>query len=184
MKKRILKERVSTKAAKNAVVHATCKKGVPVFVPAFSDSTAGFGLVRHQWERSDKPSVSIDSVKDFLELTRLKVAADETGLLMVGGGVPKNFAQDVTVAADILGKAVPMHKYAVQITVADERDGALSGSTLREAHSWGKVDAGSEQMVFGEATVLFPLLASYAYHGGSWKRRTPKDYNSVLDGGS
>ena len=174
-------EQQSNQAVKDSVVYAAYKKGVPIFIPAFSDSSAGFGLVQHQWERSDKSKVSIDSVKDFLELTRLKVAANETGLLMIGGGVPKNFAQDVTVAADILGRTVPMHKYAVQITVADERDGALSGSTLREAHSWGKVDAGSEQMVFGEATILFPLLASYAYHKGGWKRRTPKNYNTLLD---
>jgi deoxyhypusine synthase len=171
------------KSAKDSVVHMAYKKGVPIFVPAFSDSSAGFGLVQHQWERADKAKVSIDSVKDFLELTKLKIAAKETGLLIIGGGVPKNFAQDITVAADILGKEVPMHKYAVQITVADERDGALSGSTLREAHSWGKVDVGSEQMVFGEATVLFPLLASCAYHRGSWKKRKPKDYNAMLSGG-
>ena len=175
-------DKQSNASAKNSVVYAAYKKGVPVFVPAFSDSSAGFGLVQHQWERAEKPGVSIDSVKDFLELTKLKVDSKETGLLMIGGGVPKNFAQDVTVAAEILGKNVPMHKYAVQITVADERDGALSGSTLREAHSWGKVDVGSEQMVFGEATVLFPLLVSYAYHKGSWQKRKPSNYNAMLGG--
>jgi deoxyhypusine synthase len=165
------------------VVLAAYQKGVPIFVPAFSDSSAGFGLVFHQWERKESPKVSIDSVKDFLELTKIKVASRETGLLMLGGGVPKNFAQDITVAADILGKEVHMHKYAVQITVADERDGGLSGSTLKEAHSWGKVDLGSEQLVFGEATVMFPLLVSYAYHKKNWKKRKPRDYNSMLDGG-
>ena len=71
------------------------------------------------------PKVSIDSVKDFYELTQLKIANPTTGLLMIGGGVPKNFAQDIVVAADILGADAPMHKYAVQITVADVRDGAL-----------------------------------------------------------
>ena len=71
---------------------------------------------------------------------------------MLGGGVPKNFTQDVVVATDILGEEQPMHKYAMQITVADERDGALSGSTLQEACSWGKVDTTYEQMVYGEAT--------------------------------
>lgn len=176
-------EKKARKTAKGSVVYTAYQKGVPIFVPAFSDSSAGFGLVYHQWERKDAPKVSIDSVKDFLELTKLKVASKETGLLMIGGGVPKNFAQDITVAADILGKEVHMHKYAVQITVADERDGALSGSTLKEAHSWGKVDLGSEQMVYGEATVLFPLLASYAYHKGTWKKRKPRNYNSVLEGG-
>ena len=154
------------------------KKEVPIFCPAFSDSSAGFGLVFHQTEK--KEHITIDSVKDFKELTELKVESKETGLLMIGGGVPKNFVQDTVVAADILGVDAPMHKYAVQLTVADERDGALSGSTLKEANSWGKVDAGLEQMVFGEATITFPLLASYAYHKGSWKDRKAKKLNQFF----
>ena len=86
---------------------------------------------------------------DFRELTDLKLKAGRTGLFMVGGGVPKNFAQDVVVAAEVLGHDAEMLRYAVQLTVADERDGALSGSTLREANSWGKVDLADEQLVFG-----------------------------------
>jgi deoxyhypusine synthase len=166
-----------------SVVRKSFEHGIPIFVPAFSDSSAGFGLVAHQWHRGKNPKVTIDSVKDFLELTKIKIASGDTGLFMIGGGVPKNFAQDVTVAADILGKDVPMHKYAMQITVADERDGGLSGSTLREAHSWGKVDSGNEQMLFCEATVAAPLIASYAYHRQSWKKRNPKRYNDFLNNG-
>ena len=89
----------------------------------------------------------------------------------MGGGVPKNFAQDIVVAAEMLQEDVAMHKYAIQVTVADERDGALSGSTLKEACSWGKVDTTYEQMVFCEATIALPLLAAYAYHQGAWKNR-------------
>lgn len=159
-------------------VYAAYKKELPIFCPAFSDSSAGFGLVHHQTEK--KNHVSIDSVKDFKELTELKIKSKNTGLLMVGGGVPKNFVQDIVVAADILGVDAPMHKYAVQLTVADERDGALSGSTFKEASSWGKVKQGLEQMVYGEATITFPLLASYAYHKGSWKHRKSKELNNVL----
>jgi deoxyhypusine synthase len=166
---------------KESVVRISYEKNLPIFVPAFSDSSAGFGLVHHQWKRKKKGKVSIDSVKDFLELTKIKVTSKETGLLMIGGGVPKNFAQDVTVAADILEKNANMHKYAIQITVADERDGGLSGSTLKEAHSWGKVDEGSEQMVFSEATIALPLLASYAYHKKNWKKRKNKNFNNLLD---
>jgi deoxyhypusine synthase len=163
---------------RTSVVLAAYKKEVPIFVPAFSDCSAGFGLIAHQLERSSH--VSIDSAKDFLELTKIKMAAKETGLLMVGGGVPKNFAQDIVVAADILTGKTKMHKYAVQITVADERDGGLSGSTLKEAHSWGKVELGHAQMVFAEATLAFPLLASYAYHRGGWKDREPRRFNELL----
>jgi deoxyhypusine synthase len=171
---------VKKKIGKGSVVWAAYQMGVPIFVPAFSDSSAGFGLVCHQWERKNKPHVTIDSVKDFLELTRIKVASKTTGLFMIGGGVPKNFAQDVTVVADILGKEVSMHKYAVQITVADERDGGLSGSTLKEAHSWGKVDEGAEQIVFSEATIAVPLITSFAYHSGTWRNRSQKEFNTFL----
>lgn len=164
-----------------SVVRLAYEKKIPVFVPAFSDSSAGFGLVDHQWQRQGKASVAIDSVKDFLELTKIKLKSKNTGLLMIGGGVPKNFAQDITVSADILGAKAEMHKYAVQITVADERDGGLSGSTLKEAHSWGKVDEGNEQLVFSEATIALPLLASYGYHMGNWKTRTEKSFNKELD---
>ncbi len=167
----------------NSVIHQAFTQDMPIFVPAFSDSSAGFGLISHQWEKDKQAKLSIDSAKDFLELTKLKIAAQNTGLLMIGGGVPKNFAQDITVAAEILGKEVNMHKYAIQITVADERDGGLSGSTLKEAHSWGKVEEGNEQMVFCEASLALPLLASYAYHKKGWQTRQPRKYNLLLTGG-
>jgi deoxyhypusine synthase len=155
---------------KDSLVQTAYENDVPIFCPAFSDSSAGFGLVLHQHERPDQ-HLSIDSVKDFRELTDVKIKAGTSGLLMIGGGVPKNFAQDTVVCAEILGKDVPMHKYAVQITVADVRDGACSSSTLKEANSWGKVDSSCEQMVYAEATTVLPLLASYAYHKGNWKNR-------------
>lgn len=164
----------------DSVVRLSYEKGVPIFVPAFSDSSAGFGLIEHQY-LAKGDTVSIDSAKDFLELTKIKVASKQTGLFMIGGGVPKNFAQDATVAAEILEGEAEMHKYAIQITVADERDGGLSGSTLKEAHSWGKVETGREQMVFAEATVAMPLVAGYAYHRGNWKKRIPKKLNEFLE---
>ncbi len=166
-----------------SILEACHRHDVPVFCPALSDSSAGFGFVDHQWRaaREGRPAASIDSAKDFLELTRIKLMVGETGLLMVGGGVPKNFAQDIVVAAEVLGYEVEMHRYAVQITVADVRDGALSGSTLEEAHSWGKVEQGTEQMVFGEATTLFPLLAGYAYHRGAWRERPRYRFSRLLD---
>lgn len=159
-----------------SIVRSAYLKGVPIFVPAFSDCSAGFGLLMHQMHHTDQ-HVSIDSVKDFRELTLLKVKAKESGLLMIGGGVPKNFAQDVVVAAELIGHDAPLHKYAIQITVADERDGALSGSTLREACSWGKVAITHEQMVFCEATIALPLLAAYAYQHRKNHARHERRYN-------
>lgn len=159
---------------KNSLVQRAHENNVPIFCPAFSDSSAGFGLVMHQTQ-NPRNHVSIDSVKDFRELTGIKINSKQTGLLIIGGGVPKNFIQDVVVCAEVLGVEVPMHKYAVQITVADVRDGACSSSTLKEAQSWGKVDSTNSQMVFCEATIAVPLLASYAYHLGNWRNRPRKN---------
>ncbi len=166
---------------RDSVVLAAYEKRVPIFVPAFSDCSAGFGMAAHQWKNPVK-HMSMDSAKDFLELTKVKIEARDTGLFMIGGGVPKNFTQDIVVAADVLGEEVPMHKYAVQVTVADVRDGALSSSTLKEASSWGKVETAFEQMVFSEATLAMPLIAGYAYHKGAWKKRKARKYSDLLNG--
>ncbi len=163
----------------DSVIYAAYKKNVPIFVPAFSDCSAGFGIVMHQTKNPDK-HVSFDSGKDFLELTQIKLNSKETGIFMIGGGVPKNFTQDIVVAADILQEDAPMHKYAVQITVADVRDGALSSSTLKEASSWGKVETTFEQMVYSEATIAMPLIAGYVYHKGVWKNRKPKELTKLF----
>jgi len=165
----------------DSIIYEAFRKEVPIFIPAFSDCSAGFGIVAHQHARGDQPKVSFDSGKDFYELTQLKIKNTETGLFMIGGGVPKNFAQDIVVAAEVLGNEAPMHKYAIQITVADVRDGALSGSTLKEASSWGKVDTVYEQMVFSEATIAVPLIVGYAYHKAGWKARQGKRWSQLLE---
>ncbi len=164
----------------NSLVRLAYDHDVPIFCPAFTDSSAGFGLVLHQAARPER-HLSIDSIRDFRELTDLKIAAGTTGLLMVGGGVPKNFAQDTVVCAELLGHEAEMHKYAVQITVADVRDGACSSSTLKEASSWGKVQTTFEQMVFAEATSVLPLLASDAYHRGHWRERPRRRFTRLLE---
>ncbi len=162
-----------------SLVQLAYEHDVPIFCPAFTDSSAGFGLVLHQAENPDR-HMTLDSIRDFRELTEIKIAAGRTGLLMIGGGVPKNFAQDTVVCAEILGKEVDMHRYAIQITVADVRDGACSSSTLKEACSWGKVETVSEQMVYAEAGSVLPLLASDAYHRGAWKQRPRRRFAKLF----
>src|ERR1700751_3876704 len=151
-----------------SLIQTAYEEGAPIFCPAFTDSSAGFGLVKHQVERikAKQPYVSIDSVADFRELTDVKIAAGTTGLFMVGG--------------EILGLEAEMQKYAVQVTVADVRDGACSSSTLKEACSWGKVDVTHEQMVFAEATTVVPLIASDAWHRGSWKTRKRRRWANLF----
>ena len=163
----------------NSLVETCFKHNVPIFCPAFTDSSAGFGLVVHQ-DRNPDNHMTLDSIRDFRELTDIKIKAGTTGLLMIGGGVPKNFTQDTVVCAEILGKEVDMHKYAIQITVADSRDGACSSSTLKEACSWGKVDLAREQMVFAEAGSVLPLLASDAWHRGHWKNRKAREFSTLF----
>jgi len=168
----------------NSLVKLAYEHDVPIFCPAFTDSSAGFGLVKHQVDamKAGRPYLTIDSVADFRELTQIKIEAGTTGLLMVGGGVPKNFIQDTVVCAEILGhEDVAVHKYAVQITVADVRDGACSSSTLQEAASWGKVNTGIEQMVFAEAGSVMPLLASDAWHRQQDRNRNPRRWAKLFE---
>jgi deoxyhypusine synthase len=164
---------------KGSLIETAYDNNVPIFCPAFTDSSAGFGLVMHQ-EQNPGKHLTIDSIREFRELTEIKLQSKQSGLLMVGGGVPKNFIQDTVVCAELLGKKVDMHKYAIQITVADTRDGACSSSTLKEASSWGKVDVTKEQMVFAEATSVLPLIASDAYHRSNWKNRERKNFSKIF----
>lgn len=159
----------SSELADESIIYNAYKNNVPIFIPAFADSAGGFGLVKHQMERKKlgQQYVSIDGIKDFYQFTEWKIKNPTTGLVMLGGGVPKNFAQDVVVCVDeIFGKPTELHKYAIQMTVANEYDGALSGSTLSEAMSWGKVNATDNKaiMVHSELVPLFPLIAGYVYH--------------------
>ena len=164
---------------KGSLIETAYDNNVPIFCPAFTDSSAGFGLVMHQ-EQNPEKHMTIDSIREFRELTEIKIQSKQSGLLMIGGGVPKNFIQDTVVCAELLGKKADMHKYAIQITVADTRDGACSSSTLKEASSWGKVDITKEQMVFAEATSVLPLIASDAYHRANWKNRDKKNFSKIF----
>jgi len=164
---------------KGSLIETAYDNNIPIFCPAFTDSSAGFGLVMHQ-EKNPSKHITIDSIREFRELTEIKIRSKSSGLFMIGGGVPKNFVQDTVVCAELLGKNVDMHKYAVQITVADSRDGACSSSTLKEASSWGKVDVSKEQMVFAEATSVLPLIASDAYHRNNWKNRPRKSFSNIF----
>ncbi len=170
----------SNSKKKGSLIETAYDNNVPIFCPAFTDSSAGFGLVMHQ-EQNPNNHITIDSIREFRELTEIKLRSKQSGLLMIGGGVPKNFIQDTVVCAELLGKKVDMHKYAIQITVADTRDGACSSSTLKEASSWGKVDVTKEQMVFAEATSVLPLIASDAYHRKNWQKREKRNFSKIFN---
>jgi deoxyhypusine synthase len=168
----------------DSVIYAAYQYKMPIFVPAFSDCSAGFGILDHQRKNPEK-HVTIDSVGDFRELVEIVLNAKETGIFLVGGGVPKNFVQDAVLGGEadengLLLEEARMHKYAIQVSLASEYDGALSGSTFKEASSWGKVEAKTEQMVFSEASIAMPLIVGYAYHKGNWNGRESKEYNTIF----
>ena len=164
---------------KDSLIETAYNNDVPIFCPAFTDSSAGFWIGDAPRAKSKK-HLTIDSIREFRELTEIKLRSKQSGLLMVGGGVPKKFIQDTVVCAELLGKKVDMHKYAIQITVADTRDGACSSSTLKEASSWGKVDVSKEQMVFAEATSVLPLIVSDAFHRQNWKKRQRRNFQKIF----
>ena len=165
---------------KNSLIETAYDHNVPIFCPAFTDSSAGFGLVMHQ-EQNPGNHLTVDSIREFREITEIKIRSKNSGLFMIGGGVPKNFIQDTVICAELLGEKVEMHKYAIQITVADSRDGACSSSTLKEASSWGKVNTTKEQMVFAEATTVLPLIASDVYHRMNWKDRKRRSFSKIFE---
>ena len=169
----------NTKGTNDSVMQAAYEKEIPIFIPAVNDSSIGIGLAMHQNENGK--IIGIDSIKDLRELAYLKSKCGDTGIIIVGGGVPKNYSQDAVVAAEMLGYDVQKHKFGIQISTADVRDGGLSGSTLKEAISWGKNDKEiDEVMIWGEATVCFPLLVGYVYNKLGKKGRRGRQMGNIF----
>ncbi len=149
----------------NSILGTAYKKGIPIFSPAINDSSIGIGLTEHYHRarlQKRKP-VTISSIRDNYELTQIVVKSKSTAAFYVAGGVPKNFINDSIVMAYIFGRDTGGHKYAVQMTTDSPHWGGLSGSTLSEATSWGKVNrTASTAMAFVEPSVSLPLVVSYA----------------------
>jgi deoxyhypusine synthase len=159
---------------------ATCRKhGVPMFLPALNDSSIGIGLTEHHHRGvlSGKPGVVISSIQDNYELTQIVARSPATAAFFVAGGVPKNYINDAIVTSYVFGEPDHGHRYALQVTTAVTADGGLSGSTLDEAESWGKVKSGaSRAMAWLEPTVSLPLLATAAIQEQLAKGRTRLHY--------
>ena len=135
------------------IAAAAYEADVPIYCPAVQDSVLGL----QAWIYSQTSALSIDALSDMTELTDLAWEADRAGCLLVGGGVPKNFTLQTMLV-------VPgAYDYAVQITMDPTETGGLSGATLDEARSWGKIEPdASNATVTGDATVFLPLLVAAA----------------------
>lgn len=134
--------------------------GVPIFCPALCDSAIGIALTHHYVKVDGGPRPIIDQIRDNFEILQIKRAASVSGCVYLGGGVPKNYIQQLTPMLDAFGVEGEGHKYFVQLTTGDPRDGGLSGCTASEAESWGKMAAdGSAATAYVDATIGLPLLA-------------------------
>lgn len=144
---------ILTKAAKNKF---------PIFCPALCDSAIGLALAEDMAIAGKK--VEIDTIRDVVELTGVVSKAKDTGVIYLGGGIPKNYIQQTEVAYTHMNEEIKGHKYAIQVTTDNPVFGGLSGCTFDEAQSWGKIAVDAEKvMVFCDTTIALPLIASAVY---------------------
>ncbi len=163
----------------NSIVATAVKKGVPIFAPAINDSSIGIGLTEHYHRsvKSGRPGISIDSIRDNYEITQIVVKSQKTAAIYVAGGVPKNYINDSVVMGYIFGQDKGGHAYALQVTTDAPHWGGLSGSTLEEATSWGKINKQAQKaMAFVEPSVSLPLLVGYALQKKLSQNRQPLRY--------
>lgn len=154
----ILGERASKDP--NSIVCTAAKNGVPIFCPAIADSSIGIGLagLYRAARKAKRGLMQLDTIQDNYEIAQIVLKSKKTGSIYIGGGVPKNYINDAAVMLDY----TPGHSYAFQITTDAPHWGGLTGSTLDEAKSWGKVSKkATRATAYVEATIGLPLVAGY-----------------------
>jgi deoxyhypusine synthase len=153
------------KPGHESLTSVCAEKNVPIFIPALCDSSIGIGLLIARRRGID---IEIDQIADADEITTLVENAEKTGVIYVGGGVPKNFIQQTQVIGSIHHADVGGHDYAIQYTTDSPHWGGLSGCTFDEAISWGKESAESMQVqVHVDATIALPLVVSALIGSGA-----------------
>jgi len=154
----------------DSILYAAYRRGVPVFCPAIADSSIGIGITNHYRKARTKgiPPLMVDTIKDNYEIGQIVLKSRKTGAIYIGGGVPKNYINDATVMFDY----TKGHSYAFQITADAPHWGGLSGSTLDEAKSWGKVSSSAHRATaYGETTVMLPLVVGAVLQRGAHEGR-------------
>ncbi|NOZ76775.1 MAG: deoxyhypusine synthase [Euryarchaeota archaeon] len=171
---RFLGEKVEAAGGdEDSIVVSARKSGVPVFVPALGDSSIGIGLVL---ARRKGRRVVVSHIKDVDEITGMVEKSTKTGVIYVGGGVPKNFVQQTEVITSILGTDKGGHEYAIQFTTDAPHWGGLTGCSFEEGVSWGKISKkGRKVQVFVDATIALPVVvqALHDWASGGFKRKNP-----------
>jgi deoxyhypusine synthase len=152
----------------DSILATAARRGIPVFSPALIDSSIGIGLTLYYQAHRDKPRFILDAIRDNYELVQILARSERTAVVYIGGGTPKNWINDGIVMANYaFGREGEGHYYALQITTDSPHWGGLSGSTLDEAQSWGKISkTATRSMAHLEASIGLPLLV-----GALWDRR-------------
>jgi deoxyhypusine synthase len=172
-----------------SITAVAAANGVPIFSPAMTDSAYGetFLLAKNQGH-----SVSLDSVKEFEQFVSIGTKTKDVGVIYIGGGVPKDLTQLIAISVSPMTKDQGVqgrkgglrkglqeyyypHKYAIQITTDSPQWGGLSGCTLEEAISWGKINsqAGTRAVCYCDATIALPLIAHALCERVKVKRNAP-----------
>jgi deoxyhypusine synthase len=134
----------------NSIIRAAFLKDVPIFSPSFADSLLGV----QSWLFSQSNPLMIDVLQDHTEFAQIIYETRRMGALILGGGVPKHFIMNGSQLHDGLS-------YAIQITMDRPEHGGVSGASVREAISWGKVSADAKWIdIMGDITLVLPLLVS------------------------
>jgi len=153
-----------------AILKSAHRRGVPIYVPAFTDSELGLDLAiwNRARERDGKPRFAFDPFLDLEDFTRRVIDHERIGIFTIGGGVPRNWAQQVAPYLEILGARllleVPMHRYRYGVRICPEPEhwGGLSGCSYSEGVSWGKfvpeAEGGRFAEVYADATIAWPLV--------------------------
>ncbi len=134
-----------------SILRSAYDLGVPVFCPALSDSMIGL----QAWLHSQSKRLTVDAFADIKQIVDICYESPKSGIVIIGGGVPKNFALQSML---VTPKSFDL---AIQLTTDTPENGGLSGATLSEAISWGKISAGAKYVtVYGDATITLPLMVA------------------------
>ncbi|MBI3032563.1 deoxyhypusine synthase [Candidatus Woesearchaeota archaeon] len=138
----------------NSIYYWTTKHNIPVFCPALTDGAIGDALY---FFKKKYPDFKIDMADDIVAITDIALNAEKTGIIALGGSMPKHHIAN----ANLFREGAD---YAVYITTAAEYEGSNAGANIEEAKSWGKVKSNAPNVkVNGEASILFPLLVAGAF---------------------
>ncbi len=141
------------------ILATAAKADLPIYCPAPTDSVFGTALALGRVRRESH--LLFDLVKDLMEIVQIACWAKSTGVIFIGGGMPKNFIQQIELCGDLFSKELKGHEYAIQITTDSPQWGGLSGCTFEEALSWRKVTPDAAMVtISSDATIALPLMVS------------------------